>query len=476
MPKNSVKRDYLLKTYDYLLKMVACVDFLIKLLFNRNQGNIMKFLREYKCQSCGKIHKTPLEECVVERGAVKKLPEFLNRKGVKKVFIFADVNTFKAGGEKVEAVLKKSGIEFIKYVFKEEHLEPDEFSVGSAIMHFDKSAEAIIGIGSGVINDICKIVANVTSLPYVIVATAPSMDGYASGTSSMAMDGLKISLPSKSADVVIGDIDILKTAPFKMTVSGLGDMLAKYVSILEWRISNLINGEYYCEDVASLIRGAVKKCVSNIDGILTGDDEAIKAVFEGLVLGGIAMNYAGCSRPASGVEHYFSHVWDMRGLEFNTPVDFHGIQCAVGTLYAVKLYEQVLKITPSYAKGVEYVEKFNYREYKVFLKEFLGKSANSMIELETKEGKYDVEKHKKRLKTIIDNWDKIVKIINEEIISSKELTEILDKLNAPKRVEDLGIEFETLKKTFVATKDIRDKYVLSRLCFDLGIIDELKLN
>ena len=56
--------------------------------------------------------------------------------------------------------------------------------------------------------------------------------------------------------------------------------------------------------------------------------ERTQAVFDGLVIGGIAMAYAGVSHPASGVEHYFSHVWDMRGLEFGTKVDLHGIQCA----------------------------------------------------------------------------------------------------------------------------------------------------
>ena len=103
-------------------------------------------------------------------------------------------------------------------------------------------------------------------------------------------------------------------------------MLAKYVSICEWRIANLITGEYYCETIAQMVRTALKKCVDNAEGLLKRDEEAIKAVFEGLIIGGVAMSYAGVSRPASGVEHYFSHVWDMRALEFGTNMDLHGIQ------------------------------------------------------------------------------------------------------------------------------------------------------
>ena len=140
-------------------------------------------------------------------------------------------------------------------------MEPDETNVGLAIMHFDPSVDAVLGVGSGVVNDISKIVSNISNKFYCIVGTAPSMDGYASATSSMTRDGLKISLPSKCADLIVGDIDILCNAPIKMMVSGLGDMLAKYISIAEWRISNLINGEYYCETIAQLVRTALKKCV-----------------------------------------------------------------------------------------------------------------------------------------------------------------------------------------------------------------------
>ena len=285
---------------------------------------------------CGKSHTIAIDEVVIGSGVVDRLPEFVRKYG-KKPFVVADVNTFAAAGERVCNLLKATDIPFGSFVFKDTALEPDEHAVGAAFMHYDKTCDVIVGVGSGVINDICKILSNLTGKPYIIVATAPSMDGYASATSSMSRDGVKISLNSRCADVIIGDTDILKTAPAHMLRSGLGDMLAKFVSIAEWRIAHLITGEYYCEEVAQLIRDAVKKCVDNAEGLLKGEEAAIEAVFEGLVIGGVAMAYAGVSRPASGVEHYFSHVWDMRGLEFGTKVDLHGIQCAMATMKAVEL-------------------------------------------------------------------------------------------------------------------------------------------
>ena len=421
---------------------------------------------------CGKNHTIAIDEVVVGSGAVNSLPEFVRKYG-KKPFVVADVNTYAAAGEQVCRLLEENEITYGSFIFQDAALEPDEKAVGSAFMHFDNTCDVIVGVGSGVINDVCKILSNLTGLPYIIVGTAPSMDGYASATSSMSRDGVKVSLNSRCADVIIGDTDILKNAPMHMLRSGLGDMLAKFVSIAEWRIAHLITGEYYCEEVAQLIRGAVKKCVDNAEGLLRREEAAIEAVFEGLVIGGVAMAYAGVSRPASGVEHYFSHVWDMRGLEFGTPVDLHGIQCAMATMKAVELYEKVMEYVPDWEKAHAYVENFDLEAWNAELREFLGSSAETMIELEKKEGKYRKDTHAARFQLIEKNWDAILTILREELPQKEDLRDLLDAVGISRDLMTLGVDSACAKTTFRATKDIRDKYVLSRLAWDLGILDEL---
>ena len=425
--------------------------------------------------SCGKAHTATVKDVIVENGAVKRVPEFYKKLGGTRAFILADKNTYKAAGEAVCSALDGAGLKYTKYVFAEDVIEPDEYFVGNAAMHYDAGCDLIIGVGSGVVNDICKILSNISKNPYIIVATAPSMDGYASSTSSMSRDGLKVSVPSRCADVVIGDIDVVKNAPMRMLQSGLGDMLAKYVSICEWRIANLILGEYYCPEVAELVRTSLKKCTDNADGLLKRDETAVKAVFEGLTVCGLAMTYAGLSRPASGVEHYFSHIWDMRGLEFGTSVDTHGIQCAIGTHYAAGLYEKIRVLTPDRNKALAYAENFSKEKWASDLREFLGKGAETMIALEEKERKYGVPEHKERLEKIIGNWDKIIAIIDEEVPKQAEIDRLMDTIGAPKTCDEIGIDSSLLPGYFAATKDIRDKYVLSRLAWDLGIIDELEI-
>ena len=422
---------------------------------------------------CGKVHTVAVDEVVVGKGALRRLPEFVARYGAKKPFVFADGNTFTAAGQTVCGILEQAGIPYASYVFPNAHLEPDEHAVGAAVMHFEHGCDLIIAVGSGVINDIGKLLSKLSGRKYIIVGTAPSMDGYASATSSMSLDGLKVSLPARCADVIIGDVDILKNAPLHMLKSGLGDMLAKYVSIAEWRIAHLITGEYYCERVAQLIRGALKKCADNAAGLLRRDEQAVQAVFEGLVIGGVAMAYAGVSRPASGVEHYFSHVWDMRGLEFGTPVELHGIQCAMATLAAVKLYEAVKTMRPDEEKARAYVEAFDLDDWNRQLRALLGKSAETMIALEQKEGKYRKQTHPARFAVIRDNWDRILKILDEELPAAQELEALMDSIGLPKDFSVIGVDRACAQLTFKATKDIRDKYVLSRLAWDLGILDEL---
>ncbi len=423
--------------------------------------------------SCGKIHKASLRRLVIGSGVIVNLPEIVRGLGAEHPFLLADPNTWNAAGQKVNDVLAGAGMHASRYVFSRTKPEPDEYSVGSAVMHFDHKCDILIGIGSGVINDIGKILSKTTGLPYIIVGTAPSMDGYNSATSSMAMDGLKVSLPTRCPDVIIGDIDLLRQAPREMLISGLGDMLAKYVSICEWRIANLLVGDPYCENIASLVRMSLAKCVNNAEGLMKREPEAVSAVFEGLVVCGAAMEFAGLSRPASGVEHYISHLWDMRGLAMGSPVSTHGIQCAIGTLAALKAYEILRTVVPDREKAIGYVKAFDFDEWSEELRGFLGTCAESMIAAESREQKYNAEKHAVRLDLIISQWGKLLEIMKEELPPVSAIERLLKTIGCPSMPAEIGISNDLLPMTFKASKDIRDKYVLSRLLWDLGILEEV---
>ena len=425
-------------------------------------------LGEFKC-SCGKTHKASLKTSVVEKGAISRLPGFVKDFGAKKAYILADENTFAAAGDKVVEELKNAGIEYKLCLYGKERIEPDEQALGKAVLHFDGSCGVIISVGSGVLNDAGKIIAGMTKLPYICVATAPSMDGYASSTSSVIRDKLKVSVNSKCPDVVIGDVDVLKNAPKIMLLAGLGDMLAKYVSVCEWRIGHIVTGEYYCEEVADVIRHALKACVEGAKGLLLGDENAVKAVMDGLIVSGIAADWAGVSRPVSGTEHYFSHIWDMRAAVLGTPSSLHGIQCAIGTLETLKGYEALKRLLK---KGFG-EEDFNKNEWLEELSAYMGDAGAEMLKNAGTCDLYNETKREERKRSIKENAEEIIDIINSELPSYNELYELLVSLGAPLSPEDIGISKEETAVCFKATKDIRDKYILSSLALDLGRLDEI---
>ena len=427
-------------------------------------------LGEFAC-SCGKVHTPGSDHVIVESGAINKLPALLKEAGITKPFLLSGKNSFAAAGDKVCATLEAAGIPYGQFIYDVEHVLPTEHSVGSAVMHFDYSCDGIVGVGSGVINDIGKLLARATGRTYLIVGTAPSMDGYASPSSSMERDGLKVSLDSSFPWGIVGDLDVLCQAPMKMLQAGVGDMLAKYVSLCEWEIAQLLVDEYHCPVVAGMVETALERVVNASAGLVARDPEAVKAVMEGMVIAGYAMKYAGVSRPASGGEHYFSHVWDMRSLAFGTDWDLHGIQGGVGTLLTLKLYDYLRTVTPDKEKALKFVAEFSLEDYNRQLTEFIGPGAKAMIAAEEKAGKYSPEKHAPRLEKIIAHWDEIRKIM-DRLPSYAQVLELMESIGAPVSAEAFGVTPEQVRTSCVMTKDIRDKYVASRLLWDLGILDE----
>lgn len=419
------------------------------------------------CPSCGKRHFGLLRDYIAEENAIRRLPSLLGKYGCQKPFLLCDPNTYRAAGKQVEDILKEAGISYSLHIMASEKPAPDEKTVGEALMYCDPSCDAVIAVGGGVLNDTGKVLAAAKRVPDIIVATAPSMDGFASASSSMERGGLKISLGSKCPEAVIADPEILIHAPKRMILSGIGDILAKYVSLVEWEIAHILVGDFYCEAIADIVKASLTQCVRDAKAAVGGDKSAVLSVMEALVISGLAMNYAGISRPASGMEHYISHIVDMRALEWGTPSDFHGIQCAVATLTTVRAYETLFASLPDREKALAAVFAYDNDKWNAYLREKLGHGAESIISGEEKERKYDKQKHAARLERIISEWNTLSDIV-KTLPRSEDLEAFMRDIGHPTEPCELGLTDEQWKDAFLMAKDIRDKYVLGRLLWDLG--------
>ncbi|MBQ6646156.1 MAG: sn-glycerol-1-phosphate dehydrogenase [Clostridia bacterium] len=424
---------------------------------------------------CSRHHSVSCQYLAIERGAIRRLPEALKAVGGTRPFIVCDGNTYKAAGERACAILKEAGIEYSLYTVKEhgfEKVEPDEYSLGCIAMHFDKRCDAVVAVGGGVINDLCKVFSYDCGLPQIILGTAPSMDGFASNSSSMVVDGVKSTLYNRTPSGIVLDTEIMAQAPMRMLWAGFGDMIAKYISVCEWRISHIVTGEYYCPHVAQLMRNALKKITDHAEGLAQRDPDSVQAVAEGLVLSGFAMSFAQVSRPASGLEHYFSHMWDMVALERGVMSDLHGIQVGVGTVLTMDIYDDIKRLVPDREKALSHMRAFDPAAWETNIRRIFGKTAPQVLAIEPAAGKNDPVKHAARLEKILANWNEILKIISEELPDKEWLFDKMRLLKMPMRPADIGISEQDTRDAFLSTRDIRDKYLSSSLLWDLGVIEE----
>lgn len=301
---------------------------------------------EYSC-ACGKSHKVDIQAIRVGSGVIQELPGILRDLGASHIFLVTDNYTYEAAGRQVEQLLDQAGLSYHKRVFQTETpLVPNEYALGSVLAAMTSQDDMLLAVGSGTLNDVTKYVSARTGVPYVIAATAPSMDGYASTVAPTILDGFKTTLPAVYPAAIVADVDILKDAPMPMLTAGFGDIIGKFTSLADWRLSHQLNGEYYCPEVAGVIEAAVETCAANAQALAQREPQAIQAVTEALILSGLAMGMVGVSRPASGAEHQMAHYWEMDALRRGEEHPLHGNAVGVGTVLAASLYEMAVEYLP----------------------------------------------------------------------------------------------------------------------------------
>ncbi len=422
---------------------------------------------------CGRKHKVDMRFFRMGEDAVEALPEALSLCGVTRPFIISDRNTREAAWPLVDPVLRRAGILYGEYAYSKSHLEPDEHALGSLAMAFDPRCDGILVLGSGVLNDVGKVFSHALRLPSLVVATAPSMDGYASDNASMIRDRVKVSLYNACPKAVIADTRILCAAPERLLQAGLGDMVAKYLSICEWRISHLVTDEYYCENVAGLVRASLRRVIDSAEGLKRRDETAVRNVMEGLLLSGVAMAFAQVSRPASGLEHYFSHMWEMMALDRGLPQELHGIQVGVGSLLTLEIWEWLRVRTPSRETAERFVRAFDEQAWEDMVRRIFGTAADTILAAAKKEGRNDRTAHAQRLERIITRWQDILQIVQEELPPRAGVERLMRGLGMPMTPEDIGFTGVDTRDALLGSREIRNKYLTGTLLWDLGLLYDL---
>ncbi len=204
--------------------------------------------------------------------------------------------------------------------------------------------DALLAVGSGVVNDLSKWLAALKEIPYAVFATAASMNGYAAANVAPSIGGVKSLFRARAPRIVAADPRVVAAAPFVLTTAGLGDVIAKPMSTSDWLVNHILFDEPFSEPVAAVIDRVEPSYVGNPAGIANKAPEAIEALFEALVYSGCAMTLIGSSMPASGGEHLISHTLDMTAEHLGIPHDLHGRQVGVATIFAAAIYQRIVAL------------------------------------------------------------------------------------------------------------------------------------
>lgn len=414
--------------------------------------DINELLKGINC-GCGKFHTCSIEYVYVEKNAISRLTKLCENKD--KILLVADENTFSAAGKKVEDAL--CGKDLRKTLFTGKNvLIPNEAAIDRVTCDL-ADAQLIIGIGSGVIQDLCKYVSNTSGIPYYIVATAPSMDGYASNGAAMITDGMKVTYNAKVPSAIIADTEVIKDAPMDMIVAGYGDIIGKYSALNDWKLSNIVNGEYFCEYIYDLTFDMLKKTLPLSQKLLARDEQSIKTLMEALIIVGIAMSFAGSSRPASGSEHHLSHYFEITGIIENKEYFPHGIDVVYSTAITAALRDEIIsKEFPN----TQFTPERN--EYENEMRRVYKTVAGGCISLQDKIGRYT----QNRAETYKKNEQKIKEVLAE----MPRYSDIVNILNS------VGLDINDFFKMYgkqkvndaiTYAKDLKDRYTVLWLYYDL---------
>ncbi len=404
---------------------------------------------------CGKSHKCPIDHVIISDTAFDSLPTITE--GYNNVLLVADKNTYCVCGDEV---VKRLGARLADTLIYNtaEVLVPDENAIEELKAHVTDMTDLIIGIGSGVINDLCKHVSFISGLSYYIVATAPSMDGYASKGSALILDGMKVTLNADVPKAIIADVNVLKEAPFEMIQAGYGDIIGKYSCLNDWKLAHVVNDEYICDFVVNSTYEAVEKTVSLAEGLVARDGEAVKALMEALVAVGILMAYVGNSRPASGSEHHMSHYFEIVGIVRGQEYFPHGIDVCYSAIDTARIREELLKIDD--INKYEYF--FDEAEYESEISRIYTDIKDEVIALQKKLGWYSID----RVSIYKEKWDAIKAVLRDCPTEAEMLA----------LVEKIGLSYDNFKKLYgdkkiadahLYAKDLKDRYSVLWMYYDL---------
>ncbi|MBW2136126.1 MAG: sn-glycerol-1-phosphate dehydrogenase [Deltaproteobacteria bacterium] len=419
--------------------------------------------RTIRC-ACGQDHHVPVKGIFFSEDALRELPDFLGTYVREpRALLVSDIRTQEVAGRETEETLRNAewSVEVITLPDPEGGSPVcDDQTYHGVLEQISSPPGVFIAIGSGVINDLVKWVSFTVDRPYAVVATAASMNGFTSANVAPLIQGVKSLVRARAPIGVFAKPSVIAKAPYRLTAAGLGDALAKSVSVVDWELNHVLLGEPFCSFCAGIIDQSERTYLKHPENILARSPDGIQAIFDALNYSGLAMTMIGSSAPASGGEHLFSHTLDMMSLLDRVPHDLHGRQVGIGTLFASALYDRLLKVDRP--KFREMPNRIDHR--------FWGKLAE-FVQAQHETKLENIPRIRDRL-SAGDTWDQIRRHVLVKAKPPTLIADCLHRAGAARFLKDIGCSRERAFQAVSHLHEIRSRFTVVDLAWMVGILPD----
>ncbi|MDR2103471.1 MAG: sn-glycerol-1-phosphate dehydrogenase [Treponema sp.] len=431
------------------------------------------------------------QELLLKKDALGDIPALLDKYfSSSSVCLVADENTYQAAGKKVREILDRGGINVLDtYIFPGEPRLHAEYShvktLVDRIAHIpgykDNPPSLVpIAIGAGTLNDLVKRASFELKLPYLCVPTAASVDGFTAFGAALLLDGVKQTLPCTAPRVLAADTEVLAASPAYLSSSGFGDLASKIVAGTDWLIAEKAGtlgapaAEPMDATAWNMIQPGLLDTLHRSIKAAQGDRDAVNTLFGALAVTGFSMQYFKSSRPVSGSEHLFSHVWEMEDLSVKGVPVTHGHKVAIGTL-AASAFTEIFFASP---EGPPPVPKGYKRptpeERKAEVNAaFQGSRAREGVVNKALEKLMD-EKTARRVDAgFRDSWGEIREGVLKKLLPYGELKALMEEAGCPVKPEAINLTRNDVIATARRAQMMRNKYCIMDLAWDMGVFEEV---
>jgi glycerol-1-phosphate dehydrogenase [NAD(P)+] len=427
--------------------------------------------------SCGHRHAIGVKDVLVGQGVLEGSAERLGGAVPSGgcAWVLSDERTEEAAGRAWKRYAR--GIRLVSRI-----LPAEPKPVPTIELVHDLAAEVrsagpalIVGIGSGVIADLAKHVSHETGIPNWAVVTAASVDAYSSATAAIRVEGYHRALPTAVSMLIACDLDVIAAAPRELFFDGLGDLLAKILSYLDWNLALLMTDEHYCPIIAEASLGSARQALAAARTLAENPFAAARTLTDAVLTSGFCMQALGGSRSAASTEHTIAHYWEMTGAVGNPRWDLHGVLVGTASRIVLAAYRRLIEILPTFQPApAERLAAFDREPpWEEGLEESL-EPFRSKVREEMAQRRFDRRVLADRLARFVRKRGEILAMARPLLDEVSEAVRLLDGIGYPFDLAELGVPVEAAATAVRNVGLLRHRYSGMDLAYELGLAEEVR--